>query len=418
MPSEISTVVDLLPFEKFFRAYISYFWFYSFNKNRTVSSVVEAIQKGVDRTVQAMPVLSGVLKEDKQTGHVYITYNCSRTLVSLAHATETLEELEKSNYNQNTCKIFVEQKLELTNLPGINNIPVLQVQVIELGCGSLCVCIMCHHVAMDGAATAYVAESIGRASRGLGVCAIECNRMWLNKLLHGLQPQETPGNRHIRRLGKLAANVVNMEETRRHQIGIDLQGVGRLKQLDPECSTNTLVMALMWRTWTRTLVELGSRSEFTYLGWPIDMRTHAGQPNYLGNLFLPYMGYETKHFVLNEPLPVVAQRLRDFTQRTSLQELSGYNQSVINCDSDTRSILEQSDSPALSFSNTTRMPIDQVDFGLGALQSVQMLHIDAPIMMFAISSGRNILINVVMPQRVAKLFKADAEFSLFARFLY
>ncbi|KAJ1992064.1 hypothetical protein EDC05_003055 [Coemansia umbellata] len=75
--------------------------------------------------------------------------------------------------------------------------------------------VMCQHVVIDSTATVRVANSMGRARRDLDDYALKCDGTWINKVLHGLKLQETPGDRHFRQPGKLQLSVVNIKEVRR-----------------------------------------------------------------------------------------------------------------------------------------------------------------------------------------------------------
>ncbi|KAJ1665301.1 hypothetical protein IW140_006011 [Coemansia sp. RSA 1813] len=424
--------LDLLPFEKFFRAYIGFHWFYATEASRSATEMCAKLQDGVDRTIEATPVLSGVLKEDGE--RVYVSYNKdTKVKVQLIRLSHTYKEISKRRFDQNAFKqLFMDQQMLLSAMPGITNVPVLQVQLFWLQDNHWAVGVLCHHVLADAFATLQVAQSITNASRGLDPLCLDADRNVVKGALLAQAPHVIPTIKHVRETFNGNQNngildQVPRSQTRRRQIHIARDAISRLKSLPPVpnhyYSTNSLVMALMWRAWTRMLVCRGSKSEHTYMGWPIDMRSHVPSTSrYLGNLFLPYMGHATKHFVLDCPLSQVAQHVAQLTKGASVAQLRAFEDSVREGEPDVRGILEQSDSPALSFSNMTQLQLheDINVAGIGnSAASVQMLAIDAPMMMFAINDGAGgMLINVVLPDHIASALAADAEFADYAELVY
>ncbi|KAJ2867276.1 hypothetical protein GGI22_001096 [Coemansia erecta] len=441
--------LDLLPFEKFFRAYIGFVWFHAAAAGETAADVCSRLQRGVNRTVEATPVLSGTLKEEEDEaarGRAYVAYNsASNVQVELIHVGFSYAQISKSGFDQNMYReLFMDQQMLLSAMPGINDEPVLRVQLFWLQGGSWAVGILCHHVLADAYATFRVAQSIGRAARGMDPLCLDASRAVVADAMLVHERQAIPSSTHVRemfakqqtQLQKVCKDNVLDGQMRRRQIRITRDAIGRLKQGTASGTANTLVMALLWRTWTRMLVQRADScssplSKYTYIGWPIDMRRHlhaskAAASRYLGNLFLPYMGHATKRFVLDQPLAQVAMLLAQMTQSASLGQLRAFSDSVSAGEPDVRGLLEASDSPVLSFSNMTKLALlredeDVVDSGAGLplVRQMQMLAIDAPMMMFAIDDGAGgMLINVVMPSRVADAFAADAEFAKYADLAY
>ncbi|KAJ2660697.1 hypothetical protein IWW48_002794 [Coemansia sp. RSA 1200] len=469
-PSKQETELELLPFEKFFRAYIGFFWFYKTAPAATAKEMRDALQCGVDATTAATPVLAGVLREEKNKDgdRVYVGYNGSSTddgsagvRVDLSCCTGTsYADISASGFDQNTLReqLFVDQTLRLAEMPGIEGVPVLRVMLRWLSDGGCVVGVLCHHVLADAAATFYVAKTIVYRSSssfspdGSRLLPLEPSRNNLSRILAAHPPEPIPAVQQVRSIfGSQsqqpgARNPVlvldpsaSAEPMRRYQIRITEDGILRLQFLavaDSQCvscSANALVMALMWRTWTRMLQSRGSRSSHAYLGWPIDLRRRVEQTDstdayyYLGNLFLPCLAHASTGFVLTKPLPAVAAFVAGVTEMASVGQLRAFQDSVVSGEADVRAMLEEtSDAPALSFSNMTRLGLYDKDMTFAtsditssAADSVQMLAIDAPAMMFAITDGAGgMLVNVVLPGSVADAFTADPEFSQFASFVY
>ncbi|KAJ2522049.1 hypothetical protein H4217_001012 [Coemansia sp. RSA 1939] len=462
-------VLDLLPFEKFFRAYVGFFWFYKTAPAATAEEMRDALQRGVDATTAATPVLAGVLREErnKDGDRVYVGYNENNSNdsdesagvhVDLSCCTDTsYADISASGFDQNALReqLFVDQTLRLAEMPGIDGVPVLRVMLRWLGNGGCVVGVLCHHVLADAAATFYVAQSIAYHSSsssspdGSRLLPLEPSRKNLSRILAAHPPKPIPAVQHVRSIfgsqsqqpGARNSVLVldpaaSAEPMRRYQIRITAQSIGQLKGLaitDSQCvscSSNALVMALMWRAWIRMLQGRGSRSTHAYLGWPVDLRRKVEQADttdpyyYLGNLFLPCLAHASTGFVLTESLPAVAAFVAGVTETASVGQLRAFQDSVAAGEADVRAMLEQtSDAPLLSFSNMTRLGLYNKDmtFALAAAaaDSVQMLAIDAPAMMFAIADGAGgMLVNVVLPGSVADAFAANPEFSQFANFVY
>ncbi|KAJ2553662.1 Protoheme IX farnesyltransferase, mitochondrial [Coemansia sp. RSA 1933] len=413
------SVLELLPYEQFFRAYIGFTWFYA---TAPPADAISQLQHGVNRTIDAMPVLSGVLREDPTSNRAYVAYDTGSTVsVQQIHVDYTYAELSSTGFDQNRFReLFRNQQMELSQMPSIDNVPVLQVQASWLRDGGWAVGILCHHVLADASATLLVAQSISRASRDLDPLYLAASRNILTHAMLMHEPQAIPSTEHVRqtvkgqRISSILADPAQLL-MRRRQIRITGDSIARLKADGRGNTTNTLVMALLWRAWARMLGQRGSRDAYAYLGWPIDMRVAR---EYLGNQFLPYLGHATMRFVLDEPLWTVADLLLRMTQSASVAQLRAFHDSAVAGEPDVRALLETSDSPALSFSNMTRLQLHDIEgFGgcTGKPGAVQMLAIDAPMMMFAITDGAGgMLVNVMLPDHIADAFAADPELAQYA----
>ncbi|KAJ2517317.1 hypothetical protein H4217_004043 [Coemansia sp. RSA 1939] len=470
-PTKQEMELELLPFEKFFRAYVGFFWFYKTAPAATAEEMRDALQRGVDATTAATPVLAGVLREERNEDRdrVYVGYNekssndsdgLAGVRVDLGCCTDTsYADISASGFDQNALReqLFVDQTLRLAEMPGIDGVPVLRVMLRWLSDGGCVVGVLCHHVLADAAATFYVAQTIAYHSSSLPsspdssrLLPLEPSRKNLSRILAAHPPKPIPAVQQVRSIfGSQSQQpgarnpvlvldpAVSAEPMRRYQARVTAQSIGQLKGLaiaDSQCvscSSNALVMALMWRAWTRMLQARGSRSPHAYLGWPVDLRRKVEQANttdphyYLGNLFLPCLAHASTGFVLTESLPAVAAFVAGVTETASVGQLRAFQDSVAAGEADVRAMLEQtSDAPSLSFSNMTRLGLydKAMSFAtsdIAAADSVQMLAIDAPAMMFAIADGAGgMLVSVVLPGSVADAFAADPEFLQFASFVY
>ncbi|KAJ1845467.1 hypothetical protein LPJ73_004843 [Coemansia sp. RSA 2703] len=247
------------------------------------------------------------------------------------------------------------------------------------------------------------------------------------KLLSAQEDKDSSIDKHLSDIEKKRP-LASLAEAKcqRHQIYIPGPMIQQLKKHDNRASTNNLVLALFWRTWTRTLVHLGAKSRFTYTGGPVDMRLHAEQldmDKYLGNFILPHATFASKELVTQGTLAEVAESLRLHFQAATLPLLRKIVDNVERGVPDVMATIAASDSPTLAFSNMTRLPVHGVDFGMDPTKqladSVQLCSFDAPLMVFAISDSEGgILANTVLPEAVKNAFVADKEFSTYATFNY
>ncbi|KAJ1722235.1 hypothetical protein LPJ53_003334 [Coemansia erecta] len=339
----------------------------------------------------------------------------------------TYSQLEAAAFNQNQ---FPEIFSGLTSpTPSIEGLPVLRAAVFELGCGSVAVGIRCHHILMDAAAAVAVCGEISKAMRDPLYKPVEFwhDRQVVHKLLSAQERGEPAIEQHLQDVDKKQPLVSIAEaECQCHQIHVSAQMIQQLKKLSNAASNNSLVMALFWRTWTRTLVQLGATSQFTYTGGPVDLRSraqHLDLDRYLGNFVLPHATFATKDFVMQSTLAEVAESLRQHFQAVSLPLLRRIADNVERGMPDVLAEIATGDSPTLAFSNMVRLPMHDVDFGMDprkqSADSVQLCSFEAPLMMFAISDGQGgILTNVVLPGAVKNAFVADEEFGRYATFKY
>ncbi|KAJ2880285.1 hypothetical protein H4R27_004811 [Coemansia aciculifera] len=212
-----------------------------------------------------------------------------------------------------------------------------------------------------------------------------------------------------------------------YQFALKAEYLRRLKELailgskdgEEVCSTNDMIVALFWRAHTRAIISHGSISEYTYAGGPKDLRNAVGATNYLGNMIVLCPAFATKSFVLDQDLVPVAQLTRQFTRNGSAAGLLMYIQAMKNGAPDILATLGATDSPSTALSNMSRMPLWQVDFGLGVLGSVQLRSFNGPYIVHTIDDGADgVLANTCLPESILASFLSDEEFMSYADHVY
>ncbi|KAJ2856855.1 hypothetical protein J3B02_001370 [Coemansia erecta] len=457
--SNTQSSVQALRLESVCRAYIGFIWMYRHTDALlSLKEAVSKVQKAVDLMVAKNPVLSGTLAQKKDASEqVTIDYKSNLESVSTVPVSPVKVSLryklvEKSGFDQNGFPELFGHLKCLT--PDIEGLPVLRLSIFGFECGSLAVAVLCHHILMDARAAIMVAEGIARAC-----CCYEekgeCLELWhdrnvIRKLLqeHALSVSAKPSDvcQHMDDIiarssesnseGLLQAIIATEAKNKDCQFRINKSKIARLKSLPnldrsiAGLSANDLVMALLWRTWSRILVTLGSSFPgYTYTGGPIDMReklnghTSSNTSEYLGNMVLPHPISATKEFVVQQPLLSVALLLNQHKRRASVLLYKEFAERVESGAPDILATVAVSDSPVITFSNMTRLPIYSVDFNLDPAKnkadSVQLCSFESPLMAFAVDDGAGgFLINIVLPEIVAQAFADDLEFTEYADIIY
>ncbi|KAJ1822435.1 hypothetical protein LPJ56_000791 [Coemansia sp. RSA 2599] len=445
--------VHALRLESVCRAYIGFVWMYKHTDALLNSkAAVGKVQAAVDAMVAKNPVLSGTLAQTKNAGQtvaIDFTSEPEKTSsVPVLHikVNYNYSLVEESGFDQNRFpEIFGHLKC-LT--PEIQGLPVLRLRMFEFECGSLALAVLCHHILMDAYAAVKVAEGIAKEC-----CGGQCGELWhdrsvIRKLIEGCGDSVSaePSDDAWRHMDEIVARASEGQpagqlwaivdaKNKDCQIRVKQQGIVRLKSTTADSdgaglSTNDLVLALLWRTWTRVLINLGSSYPgYTYTGGPVDMRqkisdlvsTDTGE--YLGNMVLPHPVSAAKEFVVQEPLASVARFLGQHKRRATPLLYKQYVERIEAGAADILATVAMSDSPAIAFSNMTRLPVYSVDFGLDrakcSADCVQLCSLESPLMAFAIDDNAGgFLINVVLPETVARAFANDPEFAQYADFIY
>ncbi|KAJ2887768.1 hypothetical protein GGI21_006824 [Coemansia aciculifera] len=181
-----------------------------------------------------------------------------------------------------------------------------------------------------------------------------------------------------------------------------------------------MVVALFWRAHARALASHGSTSLFTYAGGPKDLRSALGVTGYLGNLVVLCPAFATKAEILDpDGLISAARIIHRFTQNGSAAGLLQFIDVVENGAPDILATLGATDSPTTAFSNMSRLPLRQVDFGLGVLGTAQLRSFCTAYIIHAITDGTDgLLANICLPASVLASFTSDKEFMAYADQIY
>ncbi|KAJ2333091.1 hypothetical protein GGI00_002493 [Coemansia sp. RSA 2681] len=427
--------VDLFKMESIMRVYIGLMWFYPHPSTDTLLEAVQQVQAGVDKVVAASPVLGGTLRESTP---VRIEYDEAKSKVTVesVEVPYTFAEIEQSGFDQNKYPLLFGAIPNLT--PDLEGLAVLRVWVFGLCCGGLVVAVANHHALGDGAAAVDIATSIGRACLDPESTP---EAMWSSRdrirevLTASLKGDEVVDDSYYRHLRQLAPTISSGDgglktsgQVRSHQFSLKAESLGRLKNLASQsvdengdaCSTNDMVVALFWRAHARALTIHGSTSEYTYTGGPKDLRGILGVTNCLGNIIVLCPAYATKDVVLADQGLVPAARIvRRFTQNGCAAGLLQFIDAVENGAPDILATLGATDSPSTAFSNMSRMPLRQVDFGLGRLGSVQLRSFSTPYIVHAIADGAGgLLANICLHDSMLAAYLCDAEFTSYADQVY
>ncbi|KAJ2721047.1 hypothetical protein GGI07_004237 [Coemansia sp. Benny D115] len=461
MTAQETQTTRLMRLECGYRAYIGFTWFYRHSDTlMAADAAAQCLQQGVDRVVGANPILGGLLAETPNSNQVEVRYTlppcaAARCEITPQAVPYTYRQLEEAAFDQNKFpEIF--GAISSTR-PSIQGLRVFDVRLLVLECGSLAVTLQVYHTVADAKAVVCIAGGIAKACRsdgpvlemwhdraplralllpategqhaeGLGA-GVSVSRSPLEEHLHQIG-QDIPGSKRPDRLEGVA-----QAQCRRCQIALSADSLAALKSTssssDVPLSTNDLVMALLWRAWTRTLIRLGSQAHtYSYFGGPVDMRAKAqasisdrNMDLYLGNLILPLPIYDSKDAVTQGTLVQVAEHIHQHMHAASLSALQQLSQAAELGLPDIVQTLAEGDSPAMGFSNMTRFDVYAVDFGLDASRArcsnVQMRSFDALLMVFAVADGcGGVLANTSLPPAVADVLVGDDELRKYAYFTY
>ncbi|KAJ2584853.1 hypothetical protein GGH95_000013 [Coemansia sp. RSA 1836] len=427
--------LELFKIESMMGAYIGLMWFYPHPSTSTLLEAVQHVQAGADKVVAASPVLGGILRASTP---VRIEYDEAKSKVTVesVEVPYTFAEIEQSGFDQNKYPLLFGAIPNLT--PDLEGLPVLRVWVFGLCCGGLVVAVASHHVLVDGVAAVDVAMSIGRACSDPESTP---EAMWSSRdkirevLTASLKGDEVVDDSYYRHLRQLTPTISSGDEglktsgkVRWNQFSLKAESLRRLKELASQsvnengdaCSTNDMVAALFWRAHARALTIHGSTSEYTYTGGPKDLRSILGVTNCLGNIIVLCPAYATKDVVLaDQGLVPVARIVRRFTQNGCAVGLLKFMDAMENGTPNILATLGATDSPSTAFSNLARMPVRQVDFGLGRLGSAQMRAFSRPFTVHTIDDGAGgFLANLYLPASMLTSYLCDAEFMSYADQVY
>ncbi|KAJ2875510.1 hypothetical protein GGH93_001529 [Coemansia aciculifera] len=416
--------------ESVMRVYIGLLWFYPHPPTTSLAEVTQHVQMGVNKVVKVTPELGGTLRDGTPV-RVEYTAN-SKVLVTCTEVPYTYVEMEKGGFSQEKYSQLFDVIPSIT--PDIEGLAVLRVWVFGLSCGGVAIATATHHILGDGVAAAEIATSIGRA------CVdpkYEPVAMWssrdreLEMLLASLKGDEKVDDSYVRHLHQIIPASGGVLQTKgrvgSYQFVLRAESLRRLKELamlgseDGEelCSTNDMVVALLWRAHTRALISHGSTSEYTYSGGPKDLRSVVGITNYLGNMIVLCPVYATKSFVLGHGLVPVSRLIRKYIQNGSAAGLLQFIEEMANGAPDILATLGATDSPSMAFSNMTRLPLRQVDFGMGELGTAQLRSFYTPYISHAIDDGAGgFLVNTCLPESILASFLSDEEFMSYADRVY
>ncbi|KAJ2059306.1 hypothetical protein GGI17_004493 [Coemansia sp. S146] len=380
--------------ESIMRVHVGFVWFYQHPPTTSLTKIAQQVQMGVDKVVKATPELGGILRDGTP---VCVEYTAdSKVPVAITKVPYTFVEMEKGGFSQEKYSQLFDVIPSIT--PDIEGLAVLRVWVFGLSCGGVAVAIAIHHILGDGAAAADIATNISRA------CIdpkYEPVAMWSSRdrkcemLMASLKGDEKVDDSYIRHLYQIASTapgsaLQTQGRVSSHQFALKAESLGRLKELailgskdgEEVCSTNDMVVALFWRAHTRAIISHGSISEYTYAGGPKDLRSSVGATNYLAGLLM-------------------------------------YIQAMKNGAPDILATLGATDSPSTALSNMSRMPLWQVDFGLGVLGSVQLRSFNGPYIVHTIDDGAGgVLTNICLPESIMASFLSDEEFMSYADHIY
>ncbi|KAJ2451255.1 hypothetical protein GGF42_004299 [Coemansia sp. RSA 2424] len=426
--------LDLFKMESIMRVYIGLMWFYPHPPTSTLLETGQQIQAGVDKVVAASPVLGGTLRASTPARIEYESK--SKVTVESVEVPYTFAEMEQSGFDQNKYELLFGAIPNLT--PDLEGLPVLRVWVFGLCCGGVVVAVAIHHVLVDGVASVDVAMSIGRACSDpeFTPAAMWSNRDRIHEVLTAsLKGDEVVDDSYYRNLHCVAQNISSgggglktSGQVRSLQFSLTAESLRRLKELASQsadengdvCSTNNMVAALFWRAHARALAIHGSTSEYTYTGGPKDLRGILGVTNCLGNIIVLCPAYATKEVVLaDQGLVPVARVVRRFTQNGCAAGLLKFIDAVEKGTPDIIATLGATDSPSTAFSNMSRMPLRQVDFGLGDLGSAQLRSFNRLFTVHTIDDGAGgFLANLCLPASMLAAYHCDAEFMSYADQVY
>ncbi|KAJ2823888.1 hypothetical protein FBU31_004140 [Coemansia sp. 'formosensis'] len=412
------------------RIYVGLFWFYSHPPTTLLAEVAEHVQKGVDKVVAATPALGGVFREGTP---VRVEYTAdSKVPVTSIEVPYTYAEMERGGFNQEKYSQLFNHVPNITS--EIEGLPVFRVWVFGLSCGGVVVATATHHILGDAMAASDIATSIGRACVD---SEYEPPAMWSSREQQGevlrtsLKGDEVVDDSYIKHLRQIVPNsgstLLTQGRVGSYQLALRAESLRRLKELaiiggndgDEVCSTNDMVVALFWRAHTRALISHGSTSEFTYSGGPKDLRSALGVTNHLGNLVVLCPVFATKSFVLDHGLVPVARLIRKYTQNGSAAGLLQFIKFMESGAPDILSTLGATDSPSTAFSNMSRMPLRQVDFGLGELGTVQLRSFCTAYIIHALDDGAGgFLANICLPASMMAAFVNDEEFMSYVEQVY
>ncbi|KAJ2064195.1 hypothetical protein GGI08_002425 [Coemansia sp. S2] len=416
--------------DSFMRVYIGLIWFYPRPPTTSLAEVTQQVQLGVDKVVAATPELGGAFREGTP---VRVEYTAeSKVSVTCTEVPYTFVEMERDGFNQEKYSQLFEAIPSVT--PDIEGLPVLRVWVFGLSCGGVAVATATHHILGDGAAAADIAMSIGRA------CVdpeYEPVAMWSSRdreremLTASLKGDEKVDDSYVRHLHQITPATAGALQTQgrvgSYQFVLRAESLRRLKEIaiiggkdgEEVCSTNDMVVALFWRAHARALVSHGSTSEYTYSGGPKDLRDAVGIINFLGNMIVLCPMFATKSFVLDHGLVPVARLIRKYTRNGSAAGLLQFIEVMENGAPDILATLGATDSPSTAFSNMTRLPLRQVDFGLGKMGTAQLRSFCTPYIVHAIDDGASgFLANICLPESILASFLSDEEFMSYADQVY
>ncbi|KAJ2458440.1 hypothetical protein GGF42_002070 [Coemansia sp. RSA 2424] len=426
--------VDLFKMESIMRVYIGLMWFYPHPPTSTLLEATQQVQAGVDKVVAASPVLGGTLCESTS---VRIEYESkSKVTVESVEVPYTFAEMEQSGFDQNKYEQLFGMIPNLT--PDLEGLAVLRVWVFGLCCGGLVIAVSSHHALGDGAAVSDIATSICQACID---SEFTPEAMWSSRdrirevLTASLQGDEVEDDSYDRHLRQLTPTISSGDEglktsgqVRSHQFSLTAASLRQLKELASQsadedgdvCSTNDMVVALFWRAHARALVIHGSTSEYTYTGGPKDLRGILGVTNCLGNIIVLCPAYATKDVVLaDQDLVPAARVVRQYTQNGCAAGLLKFIDAAENGAPDILATLGATDSPSTAFSNMARMPLRQIDFGLGRLGSAQLRSFSTPYIVHAIDDGAGgFLANICLHDSILAAYLCDAEFMNYADQVY
>ncbi|KAJ2736781.1 hypothetical protein IW152_000535 [Coemansia sp. BCRC 34962] len=414
------------------RVYIGLLWFYPRPPTGLLEDAVRQVQKGVDKVVAATPVLGGILREGSP---VHIEYDAnSRVPVTSIEVPYTYAEMEKCGFNQEKyCQLF---DCIPNIVPDVEGLEAFKVWVFGLSCGGVAVATAIHHSLGDAKAATEIAMNIGRAcvdSEYKPVAMWSCRDRQHEMLKASLRGDEIVDDSYAKHLhqvmqGTLGTGVLETQgQVGSQQFLLKADSLRRLKELailgskggEEVCSTNDMVVALFWRTHARALASHRSTSEFTYAGWPKDLRNAVGATDYLGNMVVPCPVFATKSFVLDNELVTVAQLVRKYTRNGSAAGLLQHIEEMENGAPDILTKLGTRDSPSTAFSNMVRLPLRQVDFGLGELGTAQLRSFCFPYIVHAIDDGASgFLANICLPTSMMESFTSDREFMSYVDRVY
>ncbi|PIA12991.1 hypothetical protein COEREDRAFT_83783 [Coemansia reversa NRRL 1564] len=420
--------MEILPGEKVYRAYIGLIWFFPYYEQLDLSKTRDILQVGVDRLIAESTILAGTLKEDADS--VRVEHHDGTSVIVQQHtAPYSLQEISACGYDQNCFPRVFEDLPGLT--PDIDGLPVLVVRVTKLECGALAVAVLIHHVFADAAGAVAVAHNLSMHCDNSHPSTPLCyNRDSLAYKISSYKPAAPACMKQALKTDPLAFGASNLSfqgSMTRCQFRISKESLMQFRNLidvgNP--STNSVVLALLWRVWTRMLRKHGSKGHFTYAGGPVDMRNSIGpifsnEQFYIGNLIQPLPMSASVELVLNKTLVEVALYVQDYFKKEISPAILRWYMS--GADHDIGGHLAKTDTPMLAFSNMRR-PLANTNnmcFGLECPPlSVQLRSFDAPFMFFAIDDGcGGILINCNLPVSSRDAFSSDKEFADFATLVY